>query len=87
MWESWQAHQLSYHSGPQRPVFELVLGNIYPIYELLRECEGATPEDPKLQDLHDTGQHQDTREESWGGSNINSVAQSEASKQTNDSLQ
>ena len=30
-------------------------------------CEGTGPADPKLQDLHDTGQQQDTQEESSEG--------------------
>jgi hypothetical protein len=30
----------------------------------------ASPDDPKLHDLQDTGQQQDNQEESWWGSNI-----------------
>ena len=28
-------------------------------------CERVSPADPKLQDLHDTGQKEDNQEESW----------------------
>jgi hypothetical protein len=42
--------------------FELVHPNIYPTDELLMTGVGLVH--PKLQNLHDTGQQQETREES-----------------------
>ena len=45
--------------------------------------EGAGTADPKLQNLHDTGQQQDIPEES----SIDSVAEPETLKQINDTLQ
>jgi hypothetical protein len=37
--------------------------------------EGAGPIDPKLQDLHDTGQLQDIQDEEERGSSIDRVAE------------
>jgi len=52
----------------------------------LRAHERAGPPAiPKLQDLHDTGQLSDDREESWPGSNIDGMIEKpETSNQTND---
>jgi hypothetical protein len=57
---SWWADQLSYLAGPNPGLW---VANFYLMYELLRVCGGASPADPKLQDLHDTGQKQDIWEE------------------------
>ena len=61
--ESWGADQLSYYKG-QIQGSELAHPNICPICELPEHLKGASPVDPKLQDLHDTGQQQDILEES-----------------------
>lgn len=39
--------------------FKLAHPNIYPIEELLEFMKSAAPTDPKLQNLHNTGQQQD----------------------------
>jgi hypothetical protein len=39
---------------------ELAHSKVYPIFELLEFINGADTADPALQDLHDTGQQQDT---------------------------
>jgi hypothetical protein len=58
MWvfESWQA----YLPGPD-PGFELAYPNIYPTDAMIEHVmhKGTGPTDPKLQELHDTGQQKD----------------------------
>jgi hypothetical protein len=57
VWESWWADQLSYHPGLDRPK---ALSWFTPTSTHLQTAgvlEGAGPTGPKLQDLHDIGQH------------------------------
>lgn len=42
-------------SQAQNQGLELADPNIYPIYDLLEHVKGASPKDPKVQDLHDIG--------------------------------
>ncbi|KAL6081675.1 hypothetical protein STEG23_005582 [Scotinomys teguina] len=82
--ESCGADQPRYHQAPNQG-YELVHSNIDLIYELLEHMKG--PADPKLQDIHDTRQQEDTRGSPSEGP-VSTVSQkSEASNQTNDSLQ
>jgi hypothetical protein len=77
--ESWWSDQLS---EAQIQSFELA-HHIYPIYNL-RYCERTSPTDLKLQDPHDTEQHQqDIREESPWGSSIDHVAKSRGKTKQN----
>ena len=62
--ESWWADQLSYHPGTD-PDYKLAHPQHLPhLNELVEHLNGAVFEDPKLQDLHDTGQQRDIQEES-----------------------
>jgi hypothetical protein len=55
MWvrESCQVHQLSFHLGPD-PMLWVGLKHL-PHLLTAGACEGTSPTDPKLEDLHDTG--------------------------------
>jgi hypothetical protein len=72
--ESWWADQFSYYWCP-----DLGLGVVpsqhLPHLWTARSHEGASPADPKLQDLHDTEQQQDSWEESWWWSGIDRIAE------------
>jgi hypothetical protein len=59
--ENWSVGGLASSDTSQTQIqgFELSHLNIYPTDELLEYIKGLVLQDPKLQDLHDTGQQQD----------------------------
>lgn len=61
--DSRQADQLCYNPGPPQHI---------PYLRTAKACEGAA--EPKLEDLHDTGQQQVIWEEALCGSDIDSMA-------------
>jgi hypothetical protein len=69
--ESWQADQLT-QLPPKHKSISLSWSTLT---WSAGACEGAGSTDPKLQDLHDTGQQQDVWEESQWGPSIDSVAE------------
>lgn len=73
--ESWRANQLIYYPGPGP--------NICPIYNLLK---GASSTDPKLLDLHGTGQYRIYKRSPTEDPVLKVWQKSEASNQTNDSF-
>ena len=66
--------QLSYQAGPDPGLWDGLPQNLYYL-QTVEMCERASPADPKLQDLYDTGQQQDNQEESSWGSNIYGVTE------------
>lgn len=71
-------------SQAQMQDFELAHPHICPTNGL---HERDSPTDPKLKYFHDTGQHQDTQEESQQSSNTDRVAEAKDIYHTNKSLQ
>ena len=82
MWESGWADQLSYHSGPD-PGFWIGTPQHLTHLWVAGAHERTGPTDPKLQNLHDTGQQQNIREESWWGSSIDGVAETRGQRLQN----
>ena len=66
--------QLSYHPGPDPGSQIIPPQNLYYLCRV-GAPEKASPADPKLQALHDTGQQQDDQEESQRRSNPDSVTE------------
>ena len=70
--ESQWAGQPSHHPGLAPGLWVGPPQNLYHLWALgMPERAGSV--DPKLQDLHDTGQRQDNWEESWRGSSMDGV--------------
>ena len=61
--ERWRDDQLSFHPGPDSGLSISPPQNLYHLCTV-GTCERACPAIPRLQDLYDTGQQQDDREES-----------------------
>lgn len=82
MRESRWADQLSFHPAQIQSSELAHPPPIYIISELLDCVKGTSPDDPKLQDLHDPGRQQEHREESQWGSGIDGVTEPKISNQT-----
>ena len=79
---SWHFYQPCNYQG-----YELAHPNIHPICDLLEHVKGLVPADPKLHDVHNTGQQQDNLEEFQEGPALTMQEKPEASNQTNGYLQ
>jgi hypothetical protein len=71
--------QLSYQAGPDPGLWDGLPQNLYYL-QTVEMCERASPADPKLQNLYDTGQKQSNQDEAQWGSNNDGVT--EARSQT-----
>lgn len=82
---SWPAAQPCNYPGPEGGLW--VGPPQIPHLWSVGASKGNGPADPKMQNLHNTGQQQESQEKSQIGSSTNSVAETrEASNQTNDSV-
>jgi hypothetical protein len=84
--ESWQADQLSYLPSPDLGLW-VPTPTSTPSMNYWSTWRAASPTDPKLQDLHCTGQWQDIPKESWWESSIDSVAEARGPITDQQSLQ